>query len=340
MSTAFAPAKRKTPARTPLGEQVVRRHPQLGVIHVYRRPKGNAQREYEEEIVVPDDTRGPVMKTLPVPYRFVCWLDLDFFNAATGEQIVARGTGTLIGPRHVLTAGHNLVNRFGGVDLAVRSVRVGPGFNCLEKRGDILGIAHSLRTRVTDRWRDFRDREFDFGVITLRTAIGESKPAALGEELGWWGSKTSGGDTRINAVTPPARLRGFHVNISGYPGDKCCMGAIDVTQTCNTSDPLRPCRDNLWATAQYRSFGRITDPAPAVAPRLAFYNLDTCVGHSGSPVWTTWKDEKSGRTYRNLVAIHTGAASTRDPTLAGQANRGVRITDAVLTEVERLKRAP
>jgi len=327
----MAPTARETP--------IVRRHPRLGIVHVYRRPSAREERELDQEIVLPDDTRGPVVKTLAIPYRFICWLDLVFHNTHTGEVLTGRGSGTLIGPRHVLTAGHNLFEDFGGVHLAVHSVRVGPGFNCLEKRGDILGIARSLRTRVAPRWQTHFDSEFDFGVITLRTPIGLSKPAALGGELGWWGSKASGGDTRINPVEP-ARLRNRHVNISGYPGDKCCMGAIDVTQTCNTSDPLRPCRENLWATAQYRSFGRITDPAPAVGPRFAFYDLDTCVGHSGSPVWTTWRDETSGRTYRNLVAVHTGTSSPFDPALAGRANRGVRITDAVLAEVERLKRAP
>ncbi len=315
-------------------------HSDLGYVHVVPRSvRPRPQGEIESEITGGDDSRGPVMDTAPIPYRFVCWLDLDF-GVINGNQVTVRGSGTLISPRHVLTAGHNLFNVFGGVARTVVRVRVGPGFNCLAKRGDIFGLATSLRTRVSDEWQNTRNRQFDYGVITLRSPIGSSTPAALGgKTLGWWGNKDDGGDTRINP-TPVARLAGLHVNTSGYPRDKCCVRGISLTQQCHSNSALAPCQPHLWATVAFRSFGRITDASPAAAPRLMFYDLDTCPGHSGGPIWTTWRDDSSGVTYRNLVAIHTGAARTIVPALANVANRGVRITEEVMTDVRRLMRAP
>jgi V8-like Glu-specific endopeptidase len=323
---------------------IVRRHPRLGYVQLFpgTTRSRSAQGELDSEVTLHDDSRGPVMDTAPVPYRFVCWLDLDFGpDPATGLQITGRGTGTLISPRHVLTAGHNLFDDIApGVRRAVQIVRVGPGFNCIAKRGDVFGMATSLRTRVSARWAATLDDQFDYGVITLRTPIGASRPAALGgRQLGWWGSGDTGEGTRINPVDP-ARLARRRVNISGYPGDKCCVRAIDLTQQCRTNVPLRPCRADLWATAQFRSFGQVTNAQPAAANRLIFYDLDTCGGHSGGPLWVKWHDERTKTTYRNLVAIHTGPASAIDPALSQIANRGVRITQDVMTEVAQLMRPP
>jgi hypothetical protein len=197
----------------------------------------------------------------------------------------------------------------------------------------------AARNAVAPRWQATLDPQFDFGVITLRTPIGSSSPGNLGRTLGWWGSRETGEGTRINPAAT-AGLAGRQVNISGYPGDKCCARARDLTLRCAKHEPLQPCPPNLWATAQFRSFGRVTDPAPVRAPRLIFYDLDTCGGHSGSPIWVMWRDPRTRTTFRNLVAIHTGAARSIDPALRGEANRGVRITAEVMAEVKRLMRAP
>jgi V8-like Glu-specific endopeptidase len=320
----------------PVGTPTVTRHPRLGYGQRYPPPRrGRPQRELESE-VLGADTRGFVKDTTEIPHRFICWLALIFLDPVSGAPTTFRGTGTLISPRHVLTAGHNLFDDINGTRVAVNEVRVGPGFNCLEKRGDILGIATSRATAVAARWNAALDNNFDYGVITLQTPIGSSRPAALGgAQLGWWGSKDLGGDTRINPVTL-ARLRGLGVGVSGYPGDKCCVRGADPASLCRTPGEMSsPCREILWATSQFRAFGRITDPSPAAGPQQLFYSADTCGGHSGSPVWVTWRDDASGKTYRNMVGIHTGAGPTA---AGGRTNRAVRITDAVMTEVRTLMR--
>ena len=70
---------------------------------------------------------------------------------------------------------------------------------------------------------------------------------------------------------------------------------------------------------------------------MFFYNADSCGGHSGSPVWVTWRDDKSGKTYRNMVGIHTGARAIT-PGMPGRTNEAIRITDAVMTDVRALMR--
>jgi V8-like Glu-specific endopeptidase len=333
-------ARRVARPTPPTVTPTIRRHRNLGYLQVYSTPRAaRLQREFEEEVTLADDTRGFVKDTSATPYRFVCWLALTFVNPVDGTRITARGTGTLISPRHVLTAGHNLFNDVGWGTVDVTEVRVGPGFNCLEKRGDIFGIATSRATRVADRWRASADQEFDYGVITLRTPIGSSKPKALGgSTLGWWSGKESGDGTRINPVTL-ARLGGIHVNVSGYPGDKCCIAGADPDRLCRTPAEMgTPCREILWATAQFRAFGRVTNASPAAAPRLLLYDADTCGGHSGSPVWVHWQDPKSGIVYRNMVGIHTGPGWTVDASQRGVTNRAVRITDAVMTDVRSFMR--
>jgi V8-like Glu-specific endopeptidase len=316
----------------PAGTPTLTRHPRLGYGQVYPPPRGGRPQSELEYEVIGADTRGFVKDTRQIPCRFVCWLALIFRDPITAAVTTFRGTGTLISPRHVLTAGHNLFDTFHGALTAVHEVRVAPGFNCLEKRGDILGMAISRDTAVSAQWAAAQNDNFDYGVITLPTAIGSSRPQALGgAQLGWWGSKDLGGDTRINPVTV-ARLRGIGVGVNGYPADKCCLRGAD-DGLCN-SPMTGTCREILWATAQFRAFGRITDPSPVAIPGVFHYDADTCGGHSGSPVWVTWRDDKSGRTYRNLVGIHTGARGlTPGP---GRTNEAVRITDAVMADVRTL----
>ena len=84
------------------------------------------------ELIGPDD-RVAVSKTADVPYRFICALDLFFPDPDNPSRLIRlRGTGTLIGPRHVLTAGHCLVAYVKGSAgtrkrTRVSDIRVSPG---------------------------------------------------------------------------------------------------------------------------------------------------------------------------------------------------------------------
>src|SRR4051812_36655894 len=73
------------------------------------------------------DGRVRVADTLPVPFRFVCCLEMFFTHPNNPlDQIRVRGSGTLISDRHVLTCGHNLLFSLPGFAAAgrVRPARV------------------------------------------------------------------------------------------------------------------------------------------------------------------------------------------------------------------------
>ncbi len=324
-----------------LGESEIATHPQLGVgrrvprhtiaeefetpvtafhpiLGKGRRIPRTAELESELEIIGVDE-RVQVLNTTEAPFRWICSLDLLFPDPDDPSSYISfSGSGTLIGPRHVLTAGHCLYSRvFGSAGtpavVEVARVRAAPGRNGTQSP---LGSATSTSVRYADNWRASRDFRFDYGLIALNENIGSKRMAALGNKvLGHWGSSSDGSNTRINPKDRDT-LQGITVNISGYPGDK----------------PYG---------AQWRSYDRVTNARPAAGLQLIYYTLDTCGGHSGSPVWVRWQE------FRNLIAIHTGpcilGADCQDvsgircfpDTQPRSSNRGIFITTSVLNDVKR-----
>jgi V8-like Glu-specific endopeptidase len=263
--------------------------------------------------VVPPDQRVPVTDTTKVPYRWICHLTMYYKVPGLGEQRF-RGTGTLIGPRHVLTCGHNLFDRFDdvspGLKLRTTRVEVTPGYNCGASKPAMLGtvVAAGTSTWVHPSWQGSFSSSADIGLIRLPRPIGNEKKAALGgKPLGFWSSKVNGFGTML-VPRDPASLTGKFINISGYPGDKCCYKPRASVSACSLSKR---------AGAQFRASDAVL--AQAGAPlALLIHRADTKKGHSGSPVWTLLK----GR--RNIVGVHTG------PWVSGKSNRAVRITPAML----------
>jgi V8-like Glu-specific endopeptidase len=268
--------------------------------------------QMEEEIIGTDD-RVRVNPTTGVPYRWVCSLMLSFPDPAVpGGTLAFRGSGTLIGNRHILTCAHNLRDRMEGAAAlsTVSSVTARPAHNL---GANPFGTARSSRVRWAAGWNGSTATQ-DYGLITLSTPLGARTHASLGgQPLGFWSSPTHGGGTRIHPVGDDI-LRNAPLNVSGYPGDKC--GALPARGSA-TGAQLGACPSSRWASTQWQSFGRVVSLAPA---GLVLYDMDTKGGHSGSPVWLRWQG------FRNLTAVHTGYSP---PT----GNRGVRLTDTVLKQV-------
>jgi V8-like Glu-specific endopeptidase len=152
-------------------------------------------RESFLEVVIGADDRVQVTGiTRNYPWRAICSLRITANDGSTWI-----GTGWLVGPRTVITAGHCVyIHSNGGW---ARRIEVIPGRDGAERPFDSC-IATDFRS-VTGWTRD-RDRSYDYGAIQLL------EDCRYGDQLGWFGYGYYGDD----------RLNRLLVNLSGYPGDK------------------------------------------------------------------------------------------------------------------------
>ncbi len=146
------------------------------------------------EVIIGEDNRLRITNTRAFPWRAVCALRI---RAKDGTSWL--GTGWLVSPRTLITAGHCVYMReHGGW---ARSIEVIPG-----KDGDAapFGQAVSATFGSVLGWTRDNDREYDYGAIILPSGH------AFGDRVGHFGF----------ADFDDATLAGTRLNLSGYPGDK------------------------------------------------------------------------------------------------------------------------
>ena len=145
------------------------------------------------EVVIGADDRTRINNTTDVPWRMICSLRI---TAGDGSGWI--GTGWLVAPRTVITAGHcvYIANRGGWV----RSIDVIPGRN---GAAEPLGRCTSHSFRSVLGWTQSGHRNYDYGAIILPRTCGFGR-------LGGFGF----------ASLSDASLRSLRLNLSGYPGDK------------------------------------------------------------------------------------------------------------------------
>jgi V8-like Glu-specific endopeptidase len=268
---------------------------------------------FDREIIPPKDSRVLVKNTLEVPYRWICALDLHF----PGK--LERGTGILIGPRHVLTVAHALVPDDGSG--SVEKVIVAPARNGAEEP---LGRVEAEKWDVCKHWQppDYK-RDYDYALITLKDDISSLKYRKLGNQaLGYWGHQQLGQGTIIKPLKATF-LSGTSiiVNIAGYPGDKCGKEPMN---------PKKGCSAQLQASTQWRAFDKLKEVKPD--RNLMKHTVDTYGGQSGAPVWLRYEKR------RNLIGIHVGPApdysqASEDAPQIVLSNYAVRITEDVWSEI-------
>lgn len=161
------------------------------------RRKGKAPDEMSR-VVFGADNRVLHTPTNVFPNRAICRLVVTY--PLTPANQAGWGTGFLIGPRHVLTAGHVLHNASEGG--WAQTIRVVPG-----QDGNTWWFGSELltwpnfRQRSTLGWVEDQDIDNDYGLITLNTGF----PA-----LGSFGLLYLSG----------SNLESSNVNIIGYPGNR------------------------------------------------------------------------------------------------------------------------
>jgi glutamyl endopeptidase len=252
----------------------------------------------EEEVIPPVDTRTCIRATTAAPFRYICSIQTPI-NPTTMRV----GSGTLIGPRTVLTAGHNM----DGVSAALTQVapgRIGPaatpfGISVAALFVFAPGFVASSAT--------------DYGVIVLRNPLGNSANWWTFNPFKWPGDSVG---TSVLQGSAPAVAAGTRVSLSGYPADLPA-----ATHLGGRRDPCFVSGSNLAAQHQYIDTNRATRVTPL---GLLEYENDTFGGNSGSPVWHEI-DRASGRT---LLAVHISGDSTAE--FPDVNNRGVFIRPSVL----------
>jgi V8-like Glu-specific endopeptidase len=159
----------------------------------YGNLKSEALRQIQE-VIIGADNRVRISPTTTYPWRAICALKI---TAQNGTRWI--GTGWLISPRTVITAGHCVyMHDEGGW---ARSIEVIPAMNAGTKP---YGSASSSTLRSVTGWTVNKNRENDYGAIILPSSF---RP---GDSTGYFGYSVKNDPYLLSSV----------LNLSGYPGDK------------------------------------------------------------------------------------------------------------------------
>ncbi len=146
------------------------------------------------EVIIGTDNRVRISPTTAFPWRAICALKI---TAKNGSRWI--GTGWMVSPRTVITAGHCVyMHDQGGW---AKSIEVIPGLNDAARP---FGSGTSTSFRSVVGWTSSKNRNYDYGAIILPAH------SRLGDRTGYFGY----------GVKDDAYLKASVMNLSGYPGDK------------------------------------------------------------------------------------------------------------------------
>jgi len=253
------------------------------------------------ETPVGDDDRTPVPDPTAIPYRRICQISYKTPRPDSSRLTPRRGTGWLIGPRLLLTAGHvilDIVNRGEPENLSVEFA-IAPGRTGKGSDEDAVpyGLFGAARLSAHPRWLSECDQDYDIGCIHLDRPV----PGRVGH----WGF----------AAFDDTALVGAEVNIAGYP----VLGPPED----GSGNPFPIPHKGMKAFWHRNRIRRVT-------PHRLYYDVDTSGGQSGAPVWF----RLSAQEPPVAIGIH---AYGFDPNGADEnhVNSATRITPQLLQTIRR-----
>jgi len=155
---------------------------------------GSEMSQHIMEVVIGTDERVRIEATDQYPWRCICSLRI---KAADGRHFI--GTGWLVSPRVLVTAGHCVYMH--GAGGWAEEIEVIPGRNGGDEPH---GSAICTQMSTVNGWVNDQDTNSDYAVIML------PEDKRFGDQLGWIGFSNRTDDELDNTV----------VNLAGYPGDK------------------------------------------------------------------------------------------------------------------------
>jgi glutamyl endopeptidase len=160
-----------------------------------------------EDVIGPDD-RVRINPTTTYPWRCICSL---LIIPQVGNQNYM-GTGWLVSPRTVITAGHCVYLRnLGGW---AKQILVTPGRNGISRELP-YGNSYADHFRSFTAWTNDANKDYDIGAIILPQSLTKFN------SLGYFGFASL------------SDLEGMTANLSGYPGDKDAIPGFQGTQWFN-----------------------------------------------------------------------------------------------------------
>ncbi|MBL0941710.1 MAG: patatin-like phospholipase family protein [Alphaproteobacteria bacterium] len=235
------------------------------------------------------------------PYRY-CGNLLIHFLQLTGDNTtpkICTGSGVLIGPNHVLTAGHNIYDHEKGG--WAKEIIFTP---CQHNKSKPFGEARGIILKTFNKWINGKGKEYeyDMGLIILDNAIGY--------KAGWAG---------LISLNDEFYESSREFRIAGYPNK-----GVKIQKQQG--------KYKIKSAQMYEHSGRVKE----YKKKRLYYEINTRYGQSGSPILARIKrkDGVEGLKGYYVVGVHTHGFDASHKATEGTCLTEERLKN-ILTEVSK-----
>lgn len=267
--------------------------PQKALQYVKKEQKARGQEKVLYKAIPGKDGRTRIVNTSEWPYSSFTKLDLVFSDGWGIFPTTAQytGSGTIIGPHHILTCAHNVYNQED--KKYVSSISVVPALNDnYAPFGEIKVTRFYLFKKYVQHEQNKNlTIDLDIALLILDKSIGMY--------TGWAGISTDSDENlKYNYVKDGFFENAYKVNITGYPGDKG--------------------HNQMWTMSH-----KLQD----LNKERFEYLIDTNPGQSGSPIWVS----KNGGPVILGVHTHGGGLQQQnDGANSGVRLSKIKVTDLII----------